>query len=164
MRQGPDRLEGTDRAVHPAGHHPQRGLEKLLGIVGFHNENYGTLTCEPDCVKEGIFCYNQPLMKTVTVTHWPANAGQVTINKVRARLEQEGLTPYRFDMLPGDAYGDHAHPDAEIRWVVSGRMRIMVNNEEIILEPGDRLDLAANVVHSADVFGDEAVVTLCASR
>lgn len=45
-----------------------------------------------------------------------------------------------------------------------GRMRIMVSNEEIILEPGDRLDLAANVVHSADVFGDEAVVTLCASR
>jgi len=103
-------------------------------------------------------------MKTVAVTHWPANAGQVTIKKVRARLEQEGLTPYRFDMMPGDVYGDHAHLDAEIRWVVSGRMRIMVNNEEIILEPGDRLDLAANVVHSADVFGDEAVVTLCASR
>ena len=103
-------------------------------------------------------------MKTVTVTHWPANAGQVTINKVRARLEQEGLTPSRFDMLPGDAYGDHAHPDAEIRCVVSGRMRVLVRDEEIILEPGDRLDLAANVVHSADVFGDEAVVTLCASR
>ena len=103
-------------------------------------------------------------MKKVTVTHWPANAGQVTINKIRARLEQEGLKPYRFDMVPGDVYGDHAHLDAEIRWVVSGRMRICVDHEEIILEPGDRLDLAANVVHSADVFGEEAVVTLCASR
>lgn len=103
-------------------------------------------------------------MKKVTVTHWPANAGQVTINKIRARLEQEGLSPYRFDMIPGDVHGDHAHPDAEIRWVVSGRMRVLVDEEEIILEPGDRLDLAANVVHSADVFGDEAVVTLCASR
>ena len=103
-------------------------------------------------------------MKKVTVTHWPTNAGQVTINKIRARLEQEGLKPYRFDMLPGDVYGDHAHPDAEIRWVVSGRMRVLVMEEEIILEPGDRLDLAANVVHSADAFGDEMVVTLCASR
>ena len=103
-------------------------------------------------------------MKKVTVTHWPANAGQVTINKIRARLEQEGLKPYRFDMMPGDVYGDHAHSDAEIRWVVSGRMRVLVREEEIILEPGDRLDLAANVVHSADVFGDEVVVTLCASR
>jgi quercetin dioxygenase-like cupin family protein len=103
-------------------------------------------------------------MKKVTVTHWPANAGQVTINKIRARLEQEGLKPYRFDMLPGDVYGDHAHHDAEIRWVVSGRMRVLVREEEIILEPGDRLDLAANIVHSADVFGDEAVGTLCASR
>jgi quercetin dioxygenase-like cupin family protein len=103
-------------------------------------------------------------MKRVTVTHWPADAGQITINKIRARLEQEGLRPYRFELVPGDLYGDHAHPEAEIRWVVSGRMRIQVDREEIILEPGDRLDLAANVVHSADVFGEEVVVTLCASR
>src|SRR3989449_839575 len=142
VRQGPDRLEGADRAVHPARHHPQRGLEKLLGIVGFHNVNYGTLTCAPGCVKEGIFCYNQSLMKTVTVTHWPANAGQVTINKIRARLEQEGLTPSRFDMMPGDAYGDHAHPDAEIRWVVSGRMR----SEEHTSELQSRLHLVCRLL------------------
>jgi quercetin dioxygenase-like cupin family protein len=103
-------------------------------------------------------------MPKITLTRWPADAGQITINKIRARLEQEGLRPYRFDMVPGDAYGDHAHPEAEIRWVVSGRMRVLIDHEEIILEPGDRLDLPANVVHSADVFGEEVVVTLCASR
>lgn len=103
-------------------------------------------------------------MPKITLTRWPANAGQITINKIRSRLEQEGLSPYRFEMVPGDVYGDHSHPEAEIRWVVSGRMRILVNQEELILEPGDRLDLAANVVHSADVFGEEVVVTLCASR
>ena len=128
-------------------------------------------------------------MNRFTITRWPADAGQVTINKVRARLEQEGLRPYRFEMVPGDEYGDHTHPEAEIRWVVSGRMRIRVREgarpgargttcsedarghsggceyeEEIILAPGDRIDLAADVVHSADVVGDEVVVTLCASR
>ena len=103
-------------------------------------------------------------MERYTVTHWPADAGQVTINKIRARLEQEGLRPSRFDMVPGDFYGDHSHPDDEIRWVVSGRMRVRVSSEEIILAPGDRLDLRATVVHSADVVGDEVVVTLCASR
>ena len=103
-------------------------------------------------------------MPKLTLTRWPADAGQITINKIRARLEQEGLRPYRFEMVPGDVYGDHAHPEAEIRWVVSGRMRICVSGEEIIMEPGDRLDLPANVVHSADVFGEEVVVTLCASR
>lgn len=103
-------------------------------------------------------------MPKITLTRWPAEAGQITINKIRARLEQEGLRPYRFEMVPGDTYGDHSHPEAEIRWVVSGRMRIRVDYEELILEPGDRLDLAANVVHSADVCGEEVVVTLCASR
>jgi quercetin dioxygenase-like cupin family protein len=103
-------------------------------------------------------------MPKITLTRWPADAGQITINKIRARLEQEGLRPYRFDMIPGDCYGDHSHPEAEIRWVVSGRMRVLMDHEELILEPGDRLDLVANVVHSADVFGEEVVVTLCASR
>jgi quercetin dioxygenase-like cupin family protein len=128
-------------------------------------------------------------MNLFAVTRWPPDAGQVTINKVRARLEQEGLKPYRFEMVPGDEYGDHSHPEDEIRWVVSGRMRIRVREgarrgtrcswlqrvappgacgcdsyEEIILGPGDRLDLAAGVVHAADVVGDEVVVMLCASH
>lgn len=103
-------------------------------------------------------------MSPFTLTRWPADAGQITINKIRARLEQAGLRPSRFDMVPGDRYGDHAHPDAEIRWVVSGRLRIVAGYEELILESGDRLDLAAGVVHSADVVGDEVVVTLCATH
>lgn len=128
-------------------------------------------------------------MNRVTVTRWPAEAGQVTINKIRARMEQEGLSPSRFDMVPGDSYPDHSHPDAEVRWVVSGNMRVKIREgarggtrcsqlqrvvspgaggceykEEIILRPGDRLELAPNVVHSADVAGDEVVVTLGASR
>jgi quercetin dioxygenase-like cupin family protein len=103
-------------------------------------------------------------MNRFTVTRWPATAGQVTINKIRARLEQEGLYPSRFDMVPGDSYPDHSHPEGEIRWVVSGQMRVLIDSQELILVPGDRLDLAANIVHSADVVGDEVVVTVCASR
>ena len=103
-------------------------------------------------------------MDPFTVTRWPADAGQVTINKIRARLEREGLSPSRFDMIPGDSFPDHSHSEAEIRWVTSGKMRVVIGNEEIILGPGDRLDLAPNIVHSADVAGDEVVVTVCASR
>ena len=103
-------------------------------------------------------------MDAFTVTRWPADAGQVTINKIRARLEQEGLSPSRFDMIPGDSYPDHSHPDDEIRWVVSGQMRVCIGSEQIDLGPGDRLDLAPKVTHSANVVGDDVVVTVAASR
>jgi quercetin dioxygenase-like cupin family protein len=103
-------------------------------------------------------------MTRYTITRWPADAGQVTINKVRARLEQEGLYPSRFEMVPGETYEDHSHPKAEIRWVVSGSMKVKLRSEELILVPGDRLDLDAGVVHSAEVIGDEVVVTVSASR
>jgi quercetin dioxygenase-like cupin family protein len=103
-------------------------------------------------------------MDRYTVTRWPVDAGQVTINKIRARLEREGLSPSRFDMIPGDSYPDHSHSEAEIRWVASGKMRVVIGNEEIVLGPGDRLDLAPKVAHSADVVGDDVVVTVAASR
>lgn len=103
-------------------------------------------------------------MTRYSITRWPADAGQVTINKVRARLEQEGLYPSRFEMVPGDSYGDHSHSKAEIRWVVSGCMKVTLGGEELTLAPGDRLDLAPGVIHSADVVGDEVVVTVTASR
>jgi hypothetical protein len=32
-------------------------------------------------------------MPKITLTRWPADAGQITINKIRARLEQASLQP-----------------------------------------------------------------------
>jgi len=38
------------------------------------------------------------------------------------------------------------------------------NEREIILNPGDRLDLPANTEHWAKVLSNEPVVYLCASK
>jgi quercetin dioxygenase-like cupin family protein len=60
----------------------------------------------------------------------------------------------------------HAHEYPEVRVIVRGRLRVGLpeTGEEIVLGPGDRLDLPANVPHWADVNGNGPVVYLSASK
>jgi len=44
--------------------------------------------------------------------------------------------------------------------VVSGRFRLVVEGQEVILEAGDILAVPRGTVHSAEAVGDEPVVSL----
>ncbi len=75
--------------------------------------------------------------------------GITDINKIREILEGEGFSTYIWSDPPGTYYSTHTHPDREVRWVTRGRITIGVEGEEIILEPGDRLDLEPGIPHWA---------------
>ncbi|HET6676426.1 MAG TPA: cupin domain-containing protein, partial [Nitrospiraceae bacterium] len=55
---------------------------------------------------------------------------------------------------------DHSHSTDKMDAVVSGRFRMAMEGREIILEAGDMLAVPAGVVHSAEVMGNEPVVSL----
>lgn len=97
------------------------------------------------------------------ITRWD-KPQKPNLEELKKLLKEEGTTPTVWIDEPGTYYENHAHTFAEIRWVVSGKMRYGVGNEEFILGPGDRLDLPAGTVHWARVEGDEPVIYLCASR
>jgi quercetin dioxygenase-like cupin family protein len=44
--------------------------------------------------------------------------------------------------------------------VVSGRLRVTMKGQEIILEAGDMIAVPRGVTHSAEVIGDEPVISL----
>ena len=48
--------------------------------------------------------------------------------------------------------------------VLSGRFRMIAAGREFILEAGDALEIPAGTVHSAEVIGNESVVSLDATR
>ncbi|MCS7228999.1 MAG: cupin domain-containing protein [Candidatus Kryptonium sp.] len=97
------------------------------------------------------------------ITRWDKQ-NKPTVEELEKILISEGTRPHIWTDEPGTYYGNHSHPFDEIRWVVSGKMRYGVGNEEFVLGPGDRLDLPAGTVHWAKVEGDEPVVYLCASK
>ncbi len=89
-----------------------------------------------------------------------------SLEALRGTLTGEGLAVSEWTDPSGTVYPVHTHEFPEVRVVVRGRLRVGLpeTGEEIVLGPGDRLDLPADVPHWADVNGDAAVVYLCASK
>lgn len=100
----------------------------------------------------------------IRTIRWPAESAP-TEGEVRGILDREGLLPYSWSNGPGDVYGAHAHDYEKVIYVLEGSITFKLpdSGEEIMLEPGDRLELEQGVVHAA-VVGPSGVVCLEAHR
>jgi quercetin dioxygenase-like cupin family protein len=94
------------------------------------------------------------MIKKIKITRWNKQH-QPSIDELRKILMDEGLEPYVWSDSPGTFYDKHTHPYDEVRWMVKGRVKYSIGDREVILSPGDRLDLPAGTIHEAEVVGDE---------
>ena len=83
---------------------------------------------------------------------------------LRRKLEEAGYRVSRYVYSPGTSFPDHTHSVEKVDAVASGRFRMTTADGEVVLETGDRLRVPAGAVHSAEVVGDEPVVSLDAVR
>ncbi len=80
-----------------------------------------------------------------------------------AQLRKEGFDVYVWEDAPLTHYGEHTHPEDEVRWVVRGSLTIgFPGGGSQTLGPGDRLDVPAGTVHWARV-GPGGVRYVCGS-
>lgn len=99
------------------------------------------------------------------VEHWDAAAdGELNESNMRRKLEARGYSVSTYVYPPGTYFPDHTHGVDKIDGVLSGRFRMTMLGQALILEAGDCLAVPAGAVHSAEVVGDEAVVSLDAVR
>jgi quercetin dioxygenase-like cupin family protein len=70
----------------------------------------------------------------------------------------------RYVYSPGTSFPEHTHGVDKIDAVVSGRFRLNVAGHRVVLGPGDWIAVARGVRHTADVVGDEPVVSLDAVK
>jgi quercetin dioxygenase-like cupin family protein len=83
---------------------------------------------------------------------------------LRRKLENAGYTVARYVYPPGTTFPDHVHDVDKIDAVVTGRFRLVVAGHLAMLGPGDWVEVARGVRHTATVVGDEPVVTLDAVK
>ena len=97
---------------------------------------------------------------TPHVTLWAGSAppSQSTLWRL---MTDEGLSPYSWSNGPHDVYSAHSHSYDKVIYVVQGSITFGLPEleQKLILNPGDRLDLPANIVHSA-IVGPQGVVCL----
>lgn len=90
--------------------------------------------------------------------------GPLSEENMRRKLEAEGYMVARYTYPPGTSFPDHTHPFDKKDGVLTGRFKIRMHGEEVVLEPGDVVAVPAHTVHSAEVVGEEPVVSLDASK
>lgn len=99
------------------------------------------------------------------VEHWnPERDGALSEAGMRRKLEQRGYSVSRYVYPPGTWFPDHDHGVDKIDGVLSGRFRMTMQGQSLVLGPGDLLVVAKHRFHSAEVLGDEPVVSLDAVR
>lgn len=101
----------------------------------------------------------------VRVERWDEERdGPPTERALRERLEGRGYRVSRHVYPPGTRFDEHTHAVAKIDAVLSGRFRMTVEGEEVVLGPGDAVQVPEGARHTAEVVGEEPVLSLDATR
>lgn len=78
-------------------------------------------------------------------------------------FREEDLSPQTWSNEPGYRYGAHHHPYHKVLFCIDGSITFHTPDGDILLMPGDRLDLPPGTTHSATV-GDTGVACMEAAR
>jgi len=105
----------------------------------------------------GILSGNE-IMAAPHVTHWEAS-NPPTEELVTEILSRQGMDPVSWSNGPGDTYFPHKHNYLKVIYVVRGSITFNLPGlkQKLELKTGDRMELPANIVHSAEV-GPEGVL------
>lgn len=101
----------------------------------------------------------------IQLFHWdPEQDGELSEQAMRNKLVAMGYQVSRYVYTEGTVFPDHAHDVDKIDAVLAGRFRMSMHGEYVILEAGDYLVVPRGVIHSADVIGEQSVISLDAIK
>ena len=90
--------------------------------------------------------------------------GTLTESGLRRKLQELGYSATRYVYPPGTSFPEHTHDVEKIDAVVSGQFRITMGEDSVILGPGDAVLVPSGASHSAEVVGNQPVVSLDAIK
>ena len=90
--------------------------------------------------------------------------GPLSESAMRQQLEQRGYRVARYTYPPGTIFPEHSHAVDKMDAVLAGQFRLTANGQSVVLAAGDCIAIPRGMVHRAEVIGDEAVVSLDATK
>jgi len=98
------------------------------------------------------------------VDHWQPEDGPLTEQALKNKLQRLGYSVSRYVYPSGTYFSEHTHAMDKIDAVITGQLRIAMGDDSVIRKAGDLIQVPRGAVHSAEVIGDEPVVTLDAVK
>lgn len=88
------------------------------------------------------------------------NAVETRPGVVRRVFSGDGATLAFTTLDPGHTPRPHSHPHEQIVYIIEGRCRFVVGDEEVTVGPGEMLVVPPGIEHWAETVGDEPCVDL----
>ena len=99
------------------------------------------------------------------IEHWnPDIDGELNETNMRSKLEARGYVVNIYVYPPGTFFPDHSHEVDKIDAVLSGKFQMNMFGQTLVLSAGNCLSVPHGAMHSAEVIGDEPVVSLDAIK
>jgi quercetin dioxygenase-like cupin family protein len=76
----------------------------------------------------------------------------------RQMLHTQAMTVARVHLAAGAVVPRHQHVNEQVANVVSGRLRFVVGDEEVVLGAGDSIALPADVPHEVEALEESLVI------
>lgn len=77
---------------------------------------------------------------------------------VRQVIHTSQMTIARLELRAGGAVPVHAHVNEQVSMVLTGRLKFTVDGREVLVGPGQVLELPPNVPHGVEVLEDAIVL------
>ena len=104
-------------------------------------------------------------MSELKVEKWNSERdGPLNEKSMRNKLKSQGYSCTRYTFPPGTDFSDHTHSVSKKDSILSGQFRFAMLGKEVILQPGDMIEVPAGVVHNASVIGSASVVFFDATK
>lgn len=99
------------------------------------------------------------------IEHWDVTRdGPLSEQALWRKLESRGFSVTRYVYHPAIRFPPHTHDCDKLDAVLSGRLCLVVDNIPLFLEAGDCLYIPKGVLHSAEVSGQNEVISLDGTR
>ncbi|MCG8105020.1 MAG: cupin domain-containing protein [Candidatus Thiodiazotropha endolucinida] len=99
------------------------------------------------------------------IEHWNETVeGDISEAAMCRKLEARGYNVTRYVYPPGTFFPPHQHAVDKIDGVLSGRFRMSMDGQSFILEAGDCLQVPRGVIYSAEVIGEQPVISIDAVK
>jgi mannose-6-phosphate isomerase-like protein (cupin superfamily) len=92
------------------------------------------------------------VQKDVKITRWRGSE-HPTFSNITRQMKKEGLRPYMWTNMANQRYGVRSHGYDKVLYVVDGSIEVSFPDlgQQLVMRPGDRVDVPAGVRHGTIV-------------
>lgn len=112
-----------------------------------------------------LVAIEEPIMSTLEKTSWKTlEVEQLNDKLTRQMISGENATLAQLVVKKGGTVPRHSHVNEQYSWIISGALKFIFDDREIVVSAGEILVIPANVAHGAVALEDTVDVDIFAPR